>query len=70
MVGNMKILLVEDEENLRKILEKRLKKQFTVDVCGCHDISDRLHGLRTGMNPLPSVYIFASGHTIPVSQKS
>ena len=34
MVGNMKILLVEDEENLRKILEKRLKKQFTVDVCG------------------------------------
>lgn len=34
MVGNMKILLVEDEENLRRILEKRLKKQFTVDVCG------------------------------------
>ncbi len=30
----MKILLVEDEVNQRKLLEKQLKKEFTVDVCG------------------------------------
>jgi len=30
----MKILIVEDEKDLRTILEKRLKKTFTVDSCG------------------------------------
>lgn len=30
----MKILLVEDEEDLRNITEKRLRKQFSVDSCG------------------------------------
>ena len=30
----MKLLLVEDEKDLRNILEKRLKKEFTVDACG------------------------------------
>jgi len=30
----MKLLLVEDEMDLRNILEKRLKKEFSVDACG------------------------------------
>ena len=29
----MRILIVEDENDLRNILEKRLKKQYTVDAC-------------------------------------
>lgn len=29
----MRILIVEDEDDLRNILEKRLKKQYTVDAC-------------------------------------
>ena len=30
----MKILLVEDQRELRDILEKRLKKEYSVDSCG------------------------------------
>ena len=29
----MKILLVEDQKDLREILEKRLKKEYSVDSC-------------------------------------
>lgn len=29
----MRILIVEDENDLRNVLEKRLKKQYTVDAC-------------------------------------
>lgn len=29
----MKILIVEDEKDLRSVLEKRLKKKYTVDSC-------------------------------------
>lgn len=29
----MRILIVEDESDLRNVLEKRLKKQYTVDTC-------------------------------------
>lgn len=30
----MRMLIVEDEEELRTLLEKRLKQQFTIDSCG------------------------------------
>lgn len=30
----MRILLVEDQEELRSLLEKRLKKEYSVDACG------------------------------------
>ena len=30
----MKILFVEDQKELRDILEKRLKKEYSVDACG------------------------------------
>lgn len=30
----MRILIVEDEKDLREILEKRMKKHYTVDACG------------------------------------